>query len=94
MQFSDVIKPVELACSAPKNLDVTVIGNGLTNTTETALAPILQFAPLKTIPMLQCIPDFPFLIFRSSVICARGVQQRSSCRGDSGMLFVFFFLEN
>lgn len=85
VQFSDVIKPVELACTpAPKNLDVTIIGNGLINTTATTLAPILQYADLKIIPLYQCIPDFPFLLFRKSVICARGVQQRSACRGDSG----------
>lgn len=84
VKLSNVIQPIELVCSKPKNLDVVVVGNGLTNTTQTTLAPILQYADLKTIPLYQCVPDFPFLIFRKSVICARGVQQRSACRGDSG----------
>lgn len=84
MKFTNVIKPVELACTPAKNLNVVVIGNGLTNTTETTLAPILQFADLKTIPLNQCLLDFPYLIFRKSVVCARGEQQRSSCHGDSG----------
>jgi len=84
VQLSDVIKPVKLACTKPKNMNVIVIGNGLTNTTQTTLAPILQYTDLKTIPLYQCIPDFPFLLFRKSVICARGVQMRSACRGDSG----------
>lgn len=54
------------------------------NTTDKALAPILQWAPLKTIGMMECVPQFPFLLLRKSVICARGEEQRSTCRGDSG----------
>lgn len=75
---------MNLACSAGKNLVVTAIGNGLLNTTAKEIAPILQYTTLKTIPLLQCLPDFPFLLFRKSVVCARGEQQKSTCRGDSG----------
>lgn len=82
--FSDVIKPVKLACSSTHGMDVTVIGNGLTNTTSKSLAPILQYTTLTTIRHLQCLKDFPILLFRKTVICATGLQQRSSCRGDSG----------
>lgn len=84
VQLSETIKPVKLACSAAKNLVVTAIGNGLMNTTAKEIAPILQYTTLKTIPLLQCLPDFPFLLFRKSVVCARGEQQKSTCRGDSG----------
>lgn len=75
---------MKLACSPGKRLPVTAIGNGLTNTTQKEIAPILQFTSLTTISLIECLPDFPFLLFRKSVVCARGVQQRSTCRGDSG----------
>lgn len=84
VQFSETINPVKLACSSASNLNVIAIGNGLMHTSSTELAPILQFTSLKTVPMWKCLSDFPFLLFRKSVICVRGVQQRSSCRGDSG----------
>ncbi|XP_055327025.1 collagenase-like [Sitodiplosis mosellana] len=84
VKFSNTIKPVKLACSSSKNMVVTAIGNGLMNTTSKEIAPILQFTTLKTIPLMQCLPDFPILLFRKSVICARGEQQKSTCRGDSG----------
>lgn len=84
VEFSDTIKPVKLACNKAKNVVVTAIGNGLMNTTSKELAPILQFVSLKTIPLVQCLPHFPFLLLRKSVVCARGEQQKSVCHGDSG----------
>ncbi|XP_031621552.1 collagenase-like [Contarinia nasturtii] len=84
VEFSKTIKPVKLACSSSKNLAVTVIGNGLMKTDSKELAPILQFTTLKTVPLTQCLVEYPILFLRKSVICARGVQQKSSCKGDSG----------
>lgn len=84
VEFSDTIKPVKLACESNRALDVTAIGNGLMHTDDRQLAPILQYVDLKTISLGECLPNFPFLIFRKSVICARGQQQKSACRGDSG----------
>lgn len=45
-----------------------------------------QLSQLHSIAKKQgeCVLDYPILIFRKSVICARGIQQRSVCRGDSG----------
>lgn len=65
-------------------MDVVAIGNGITKDTDKTIAPTLQYTQLQTITMLECILDYPILVFRKSVICARGVQQRSVCRGDSG----------
>lgn len=84
VEFTDIIKPVELACSSTSGMDVVAIGNGITKNTDKTIAPILQYTELKTITMLQCVIDYPILLFRKSVICAEGVQQRSVCRGDSG----------
>lgn len=84
MKFTDIIKPVKLACASKSNVDVVAIGNGLMDTNDKTIAPTLQYTYLKTISQLQCVIDFPIIAFRKSVICARGVQQRSVCRGDSG----------
>lgn len=84
VESTDTIKPISLSCNSRPNLPVTVIGNGLLNTTAKEIAPILQYTTLKTIPLRECLSDFPFLILRQSVICARGKQQRSACQGDSG----------
>lgn len=84
VKFSDTIKPVNLACNANRNMDVIAIGNGLMHTNDKTIAPILQWAPLKTISQFECLPKFPFLLFRKSVICARGADKESTCRGDSG----------
>lgn len=84
VKTSDVIKPVPLACSSTSGMDVIAIGNGITKDTDKTIAPILQYTQLQTITMVECVLDFPVIIFRKSVICARGAQQRSVCRGDSG----------
>lgn len=83
--FTDVIKPVNLACDSVKNADVIAIGNGLMNTTAKTIAPILQYTELETISMFRCLQSFPFLVFRKSVLCVHGVQSKSACRGDSGI---------
>lgn len=73
-----------MACSSTSGMDVVAIGNGVTKDTDKTIAPTLQYTQLQTISMLECILDYPILVFRKSVMCARGVQQRSVCRGDSG----------
>lgn len=84
VELSDTIKPVPIACLSTNGMDVIVIGNGLTKDNDRTIAPILQYTELKTISMMSCLKSFPFLIFRQSVICAKGEEHRSACRGDSG----------
>lgn len=84
VEFSDVVKPVPMACASTGGMDVVAIGNGLTKDTDKTIAPTLQYTQLQTISMVECVLDYPILLFRKSVVCARGVQQRSVCRGDSG----------
>lgn len=84
VEFSDVIKPISLACSSSSGADVVAIGNGLTRDTDKTLPDILQYAELKTISALRCKWEFPFLLFRKSVICSKGEEKRSVCHGDSG----------
>lgn len=85
VEFSEVIQPIKLACAANKNLlDVIVVGNGLMNAEHETIAPILQWTHLKTLSYGQCLREFPFLLFRKSVVCARGEHKESACFGDSG----------
>lgn len=73
-----------MACSSGNNLDVVAIGNGLMHDSDKTIAPTLQYTSLKTVSMIKCLPSFPFLLFRKNVICVKGEQKRSACRGDSG----------
>lgn len=83
--FSDVIKPISYACSSPSDgIDVIAIGNGITSDDAQIVAPILQYAEMKTTTLLSCVKLFPSLLFRKSVICVQGEEQRSVCHGDSG----------
>lgn len=84
--FSDTIKAIQLPTSGslPDNTPLIAIGFGLQNTTDNTLAPILQHATLNVIPHRECLKSFPFLFFRKSVICTRGLQSESTCNGDSG----------
>lgn len=86
VEFSDVIKPIPFSCSLSidTGLDVVAIGNGITKGDEFSFPKILQYTGLKTISTLSCLKKFPFLIFRRSVICVTGDEQRSACQGDSG----------
>lgn len=84
VELSDVIQPVPIACSSTNDMDVVVIGNGLRKNNDRTIAPILQYTELKTISMMSCLKSFPFLIFRKSVVCAKGEGHKSACRGDSG----------
>lgn len=84
VEFSDVIKPVKLACESIQIQHVIAIGNGHTTGKQSNFAPILQWTNLKTISYAECLRQYPFLLFRKSVICARGDQMESTCHGDSG----------
>lgn len=84
VEFSDVIKPVQIACSSSNNMDAVAIGNGLMHDSDKTIASTLQYTSLKTVSMLKCLPSFPFLLFRKNVICVKGDEKRSACRGDSG----------
>lgn len=94
MVFNDVIKPIPFSCSPPESgssgsagssgLDVIAIGNGITKDNSTATPWTLQYTELQTISMLSCLKNYPYLLFRRSVICAKGEEKRSVCNGDSG----------
>lgn len=84
VEFSETIQPVSLACSSANKLNVIAIGNGLMHTDDKTIAPTLQYTHLETISLLKCLLKYPTIGFRKSVVCARGVQQRSTCQGDSG----------
>lgn len=84
VEFSDVIKPVKMACESIQTNDLIAIGNGFMNAKQKISAPILQWTHLKSISYAECLRQYPFLLFRRSVICARGEQYESTCQGDSG----------
>lgn len=84
VELTDVIQPVHLGCTSNNNVDAVAIGNGLMHTKDKDLAPILQYAQLKTVSLLQCLPFFPIIAFRKSVICVKGLERQSVCNGDSG----------
>lgn len=73
-----------MACSSiSSDKDVVAIGNGIINDSQ-KFPPVLQYTELKTISRLSCAKSFPYLIFRSSVVCVKGEERRSACSGDSG----------
>lgn len=86
VEFSETIQPILPPTSSflPVNSELTAIGFGLRNTSDTTLAPILQHATLNVISHRECLRTFPFLFLRQSVICTRGLQSESTCNGDSG----------
>lgn len=85
VEFTEVIAPIPIACSAEGNgIDVIAIGNGATHVGDRRSPPILQYTELNTISRLSCLRTFPFLIFRSSIICVKGEEEKNICEGDSG----------
>lgn len=85
VEFSDAIQPVNLACSSTNNnVNVIAIGNGLVHTKADDIAPILQYASMRTVSKERCSQYIPIPPFRKSIICAKGIENQSVCRGDSG----------
>jgi len=86
VRFSNTVRPVQLPRQLDSYIDVNVTasGFGLMNTTDTSLAPVLQFATMTTITNRECRSVFGFLLIRRTVICARGPRAESTCNGDSG----------
>lgn len=84
IEFTDIIKPVSLACTSNNDVDVIAIGNGIMDSKIKELAPILQYVHLKTVSLTTCVPYFPIIAFRKTVICSKGDGKRSICNGDSG----------
>lgn len=84
VQFSDVIQPIDLACSSSANVDVFAIGNGSMHPKEKNVASTLQYAHMKTISNIKCSIFVPKAASRKSVICAQGEEKQSICHGDSG----------
>lgn len=81
IEFTEYIQPITLACKSSPGLITTAIGNGLTESDATHIAPILQYTTLTTISMNRCAKTFKF---RNGVICVIGREQHSICSGDSG----------
>lgn len=89
VEFSDVIKPVELACGTSKNKDVIAIGNGL-NRADGSVSPVLRHAHLKTALLdLKCAREYKLRWFSSKEICAQGKEKRGVCGQDLGGPLVF-----
>lgn len=84
VKFSDVIQPVNLACTSSNNSDVIAIGTGLTSSYDTDLAPILQHSHMKTLSKNKCFLYLPTVAFRNSIICSIGEKNQSICSGDAG----------
>lgn len=93
MELADVIKPVNLGCTSNYHVDTIAIENGLMHNKDENLASILQYAPLKTISLLECTPFLPIVAFRKTVIYVKGEWKQSICyaiylfcHGDSGAI--------
>lgn len=86
IEYTLLIQPITMACSsANRKSYVIAIGNGNTKDPNEKVAPILQYTfKMRVLSMFKCWHEFPFLLFRASVICASGVEQTSTCPGDSG----------
>lgn len=82
--FSDVIQPISIACSLNTDVDVIAIGNGLTHAEADDLSDTLQFAYMKTISKFKCFLSLFMVSFHKSMICAKGEENQSICKGDSG----------
>lgn len=73
-------------------MDVIAIGNGSIHPTAEDvaskwtknIAPILQFAHMKTLSKNKCFLHHPIVAFRKSIICTKGKEEQSVCRGDLG----------
>lgn len=84
VKFSNVIKPISLACKSKNNVDVIAIGNGLIHPKHDGMPWILQYTYMKTLPKVKCFPYLPIVAFRDGIICAHGDDKQSICDGDSG----------
>lgn len=84
VEFSDVIKPIHLACPSNYNVDVTALGYGYDFEGSREMSPVLLYTELKTISKLSCMRTFPYLIFKRNVVCAEGGELFSKIRRDYG----------
>lgn len=84
MEFTDVIKPVNLACSVVYSSNVIAIGNGKTSLDGNNIAPILQYVSMKTAATTRCAMYLPIADYGKTVICAEGEGKASICSADAG----------
>lgn len=84
MEFSDVIQPVDLACESKNDVDAIAMGNGNMLSDGEEIAPILQYANLKTISLIECALQLPIAAFRNGIICTKAKEKQSTCIGDTG----------
>ena len=87
VQFTPSIQPVRLpaTCKIADNTDVIAMGNGVTSA-DSNISRKLRFTQLKTMSINSCRYEFPIVLLRTSVICAKDKDQSASavCFGDSG----------
>lgn len=84
--FNELVQPIPFACSSSSDGgEVAIaIGNGMRSDNDRLPPSHLQYVELQTISNLSCLKTFPFLVFRKSIVCVQGEEQRSICDGDSG----------
>lgn len=92
-KLSEYIQPINFPtnCEVDEHLGVIAMGFGTERDNVQSLSTTLQYATLTTIPPRDCRWNFPFLLWRGSVICANSDVGQSVCPGDSGNLH--FLLE-
>lgn len=85
IKFSQYIQPIKFArkCDLNEIFNTTVVGYGR-DYTNGRLLNTLQYAHLQTTELVECMQTFPFLDYRLSIRCARGLREESACPGDSG----------
>lgn len=96
-KFSEYIQPIKLpsTCDSNENIDVIVMGFGITKNHSPGISARLHYAYLRTKTRWQCLGTFLFLGFRRSVLCAKCPKKanhpkfQATCQGDSGGPVVF-----
>lgn len=84
VNLSDTIQLIAFDKADLETTTLTTVGFGLRNTTDTTLAPVLQYAHVQSISHLKCVKSFPFILYRRSLVCTVGLALESPCNGDSG----------
>lgn len=85
MQFSSVIRAVDLpkTCQVPVNIETVAMGFGNTVTFGN-ISMELRYAVLRTMTLDECREHKPPLVLRNTVLYASSIRNQSICQGDSG----------
>lgn len=93
LQFTAQIQAVKLLQNATilAGTKLTAIGFGKLHSSDSSLAPGLQFAELEYMTKKDCISTYPHLrYFRGDVTCAIRADRKSSCSADSGAPLIVY----